>query len=367
MSNMDRLSRGQLRNTIGTGRIIPAGLLVVSGYLISLLFFCENWNKIPTIGWSNNSERSYKYPQNLSKNEVPSVDLSQFQVCRPNEWSSYVCQGPEYDKFADKMEALIAVLDQKDSALGKPILWGKRRISPFPDNTTVLAVGNSHTRQILQTLVCQYPVLQMVDMDSNSTEITRRGSYYYAEFVNHAKLHLVTNHAIFYSRKWRKYLRQMTGISTIDGIIVGQINSMNDAYNTSFMSLMMEKTSKLEDADFASVDPPQLQEFTDFYDGPIVAHSLMCYWGYDNYYPMNDFVQPLDRTNVGLVNGRAYIGMLGECSTNEWQKVGVCGTDSTAHRCIGERGGHPDLLAWDIVEALNDMMKLGIRYEPKWW
>jgi hypothetical protein len=192
-------------------------------------------------------------------------------------------------------------------------------------------------------------------MESNTTNAIRRGSYYFFEFVNHAKLHLVTNHALFYSRKWRHYLQQMTGLNRLDFMIVGQTNRITDSYNTSFMDLMMEKTSKLEDADFTSVDPPQVPEFAAFFGGPIVAHSLMCYWGYDNYYHMNDMVQQLQRDNVRVIHARQNIPMLGECSSNNWKSVGICGTDPSGHRCIGQRGGHPDLVAWDIIESLNDM------------
>jgi hypothetical protein len=291
---------------------------------------------------------------------------SDFQVCRPSAWTSYACEGPEYDAFAEKLEALLKIFEQQDSALGKSIQWGKRRNSPFPDNATILAVGNSHTRQILQTLTCQYKVVQTIDMESNTTEISRRGSYYLTVFANHAKLHLITNHALFYSRKWLTYLHEMTGLSNIDAMIVGQINGMAEAYNTSFMDLMIEKTSHLEDADFTSVNPPQLKQFAEFYSGPIIAHSLMCYWGYDNFHTMTDVVRSINRPNVQMVNGRAYTGMLGECSTNNWLSVGVCGTDASAHRCVGDRGGHPDLLAWDIVEALNGLVDPMKNIVPSW-
>jgi hypothetical protein len=343
--------------------LLSIGLLVVGLVSIRSLSKNRTHSSIDTV--TQERKQGWNFGQSSVKG-TPTSHESEFQICRAGVWMSYVCEGPEYEAFAAKLDALLKIYEQQDSALSKPIHWGKRKNSPFPDNSTILAVGNSHTRQILQTLTCQYDVLQTIDMDSNSTEVMRRGSYYVTVFANHAKLHLVTNHALFYSRKWRKYLQEITGLSHVDAMIVGQINGMTEAYNTSFMDLMIEKTSRLEDADFRSIDPPQLKQFAEFFSGPIIAHSLMCYWGYDNFYGMNDVVQSCNRNNVQMINGRSYVGMLGECSTNNWRSIGVCGTDVSAHRCVGDRGGHPDLLAWDIVEALNGLVAPNKKIIPNW-
>jgi hypothetical protein len=366
-------NRRSLRKHHDTNRIhVNGGRLLLSlssGLLVVCLISIRNQSENRThssigIITQEETKSSFRGQSYVKVNALE--EGSKFQICQPSASTSYVCEGPEYDAFAEKLEALLKIFEQQDSALSKPVSWGKRRNSPFPDNSTILAVGNSHTRQILQTLICQYKVLQMIDMESNTTEVSRRGSYYFTEFANHAKLHLITNNALFYSHKWRTYLQEMTGLSRIHAMIVGQINGMTEAYNTSFMDLMIEKTSHLEDADFTSVAPPQLEQFAEFYSGPIVAHSLMCYWGYDNFYGMNDFVQSFNRPNVQMVNGRAYIGMLGECSTDNWLSVGVCSTDASSHRCVGDRGGHPDLLAWDIVEALDGLLYPIKEFTPRW-
>lgn len=71
-------------------------------------------------------------------------------------------------------------------------------------------------------------------------------------------------------------------------------------------------------------------------------------------------VEKIKRDNVRLINGRQYIGVLGECSSDKWQGgAGTCENDPNAHRCVGARGGHPDLVAWDVVENLHDLLNRG--------
>ena len=79
------------------------------------------------------------------------------------------------------------------------------------------------------------------------------------------------------------------------------------------------------------------------------------------------------------INGRKYIPILGECSTNIKNANAAAaegaaeGTTKTAkyecdtivasntshsghHRCTGLYGGHPDLIAWDIIETLYSVL-----------
>jgi len=126
-------------------------------------------------------------------------------------------------------------------------------------------VGNSHTRQICQVIGCQYETLQYIEPELNNTQIDemRRGAYYLIKFRNHAKLHLVTNHALFYSRRWVEYLEEMVHqkLTTFDAILVGKINTYLEAFKTSVMEIMKEKNSKLKDADFETIPPPTLVDF----------------------------------------------------------------------------------------------------------
>jgi hypothetical protein len=296
-----------------------------------------------------------------------------FQVCHATDSLLYFCEGPKYDHFADKFEAFLSNVthyhDENSSQVShhtfttgsKSHCWGKRKF-PFPANATILAVGNSHTRQVLLSIKCQYPTLQYHEPAFNETEsnatVKRRSTYYVIEFLNHAKMHLLTNHALFYSRKWRQYLESMVKmkLESFDLLIVGKINTFNEAFNSSFMVLMMEKAAELEEADFKTVPPPTLYEFAHLYSGPIVAHSMMADYGRDILnQEMLGLVKRVNRPNLHFVNGRTYIPLLGEeCASDQWDQISDCLPKASQHRCIGRRGGHPDLVAWDIIEAVHN-------------
>jgi hypothetical protein len=306
-----------------------------------------------------------------------SISLSEYRLCRvpPDATVGYVCRGSEYEAFADKLEALVL----EEGTVGPASLWGRRDF-PFPANSTILAVGNSLTRQVFQGLACQYEdrgLLSWIDRESNSANLMRRGTFYEGTFENGSKLYLVTNHAMFYSPRWPEYLREMIGIQdwnvvgrknhSLDGLIVGHINLFMNAYNTSFMELMKEQTKNWEGANFETVSPPTLLDFASVYDGPILGVSMMADWSsYDqDYYEMSEQVgkirevsdsSPAGGGRIDLVHGRKYIPQLGECGSNDWMDVGKCVEAPDMHRCIGSRGGHPDLVLWDALEALNRLL-----------
>jgi hypothetical protein len=253
-------------------------------------------------------------------------------------------------------------------------MWGKRS-DPFPDGSITLVVGNSLTRQIFQSLPCQYDdnntgggggaLVEWIDWtaQSNDIDIMRRGTFYEGRFRNGAKIFLVTNHALFYSKKWLTYLQDLikVPIENVDQLVVGHINHFMNAYNTSFMELMMEQTKKYDDANFETVSPPTLIDFANVYNGPIVGISMMADWSYydQDYSEMKEQVEKISGTNqqrkIKLIHGRRYINELGECGTNSWKDIGSCQDSPDSHRCIGSRGGHPDLILWDMLEAVHDI------------
>ncbi len=303
-----------------------------------------------------------------------------FHICHARKGYPYVCDGPKYDAFADKLEALLKGLvvpadmssgnstHTSGSPMGltlKPSTWGRRHHSPFPTNTTILAVGNSHTRQILYALHCQYKTLRFLEPErskmkkGNRVDKTRRSTYYLFEFLNHAKLHLVTNHAIFYSKHWLQYLEELVqlDLNKFDALVIGKMNTFQESSNTSFMKIMMKKTAQMKDADFVAISPPSLVHFAGLFHGPIVAHSMMSDWGKDQVNrQMIQMVHKLNRSNIEFVNGRHYVPLLGECGADVAHIVGHCENIPGAHRCHGLRGGHPDLVGWDIIEALNELL-----------
>eukprot|EP00339_Tiarina_fusa_P023216 CAMPEP_0117005862 /NCGR_PEP_ID=MMETSP0472-20121206/6303_1 /TAXON_ID=693140 ORGANISM="Tiarina fusus, Strain LIS" /NCGR_SAMPLE_ID=MMETSP0472 /ASSEMBLY_ACC=CAM_ASM_000603 /LENGTH=369 /DNA_ID=CAMNT_0004707177 /DNA_START=16 /DNA_END=1125 /DNA_ORIENTATION=+ len=314
-----------------------------------------------------------RFPKIRSQSSLELERLSRFsanayRLCRvpPDQVLGYVCQGPEYDAFADKLAKFVT-----EEAPSRPDTWGTRRF-PFPANSTILAVGNSITRQVFQNLPCQYPdaVISWVDRDANTTNAMRRSSFYEGTFANGAKLYLVTNHAMFYSPKWPELLGRFLGVGrlddrSIDAIIVGRLNHYSDAYNTSFMEVMKEQTKDWDAANFETVPPPNILDFGKQYDGPIVGMSMMADWSWRDQDHI-DVISQIDqlrnltnghRENIRRVHGRRYMPRLGECGSNTWWEVSKCVEAPEDHRCIGARGGHPDLIAWDVVEEVHDLLQ----------
>ena len=147
--------------------MLPGKLIVpicVIGSILSLSFACIISQSCPHLSLLIEGTKETR-PSNIRGTSTrPSSNdqlLKEYQICRPSNWESYVCKGPTYDDFADKLEALLLDQEQARRQLSspprialerKPPLWGKRQDSPFPANTTILALGNSHTRQVLQAL-----------------------------------------------------------------------------------------------------------------------------------------------------------------------------------------------------------------------
>jgi len=291
-----------------------------------------------------------------------SRSFEELNFCRvqQDQTFGYVCRGSEYEDFADKLHGLI-----EDDSFHQPKHWGKRS-GPFPANSTLLAVGNSLTRQVFQALACQYQqsdsLVSWVDQESKSENFMNRGTFYKGTFKNGATLYLVTNHAMFYSPKWPEFLTnliQVDQLESLDGLIIGHINHFMNAYNTSFMDLMMKEAKNWDGADFQAVSPPVLSDFAKHYHGPIVGVSMMADWSsYDqDYFDMLAQHAIIDRSNVRIVHGRKYISHVGECASNNWKDVGTCEERPDSHRCIGSRGGHPDLIAWDTLETVSDLLE----------
>ena len=71
----------------------------------------------------------------------------------------YQCAGKPYDEF---MQKIYKFLETKSTSTTttittttSPSSWGKRTY-PIPEGKKILVMGNSHTRQVMTTLLCQY-------------------------------------------------------------------------------------------------------------------------------------------------------------------------------------------------------------------
>ena len=75
-----------------------------------------------------------------------------------------------------------------------------------------------------------------------------------------------------------------------------------------------------------------------------------------------------NRSNIRFVYSRKHVEVLGECSTDDHTGGAVCLSAADKqpegmrqsydmHRCTGYGGGHADLVAWDLMEELYDLLE----------
>jgi hypothetical protein len=115
--------------------------LILLVFLVASCFFFH----VPSLFSSQNHDSLLEQAmvKKLSSNTLGSAAVTEFHhICRvPKEQTGgYVCQGPEYEAFADNLEAFV-----NEESKCHPTTWGER-IIPFPSNSTILAAGNSLTR-----------------------------------------------------------------------------------------------------------------------------------------------------------------------------------------------------------------------------
>lgn len=298
--------------------------------------------------------------------DEPPLDL---HYCRVNKSNAperpYLCAGPAYENFTDRMNDY-ALLRRQDE---NQTLWGRRSF-PLPANKTVFMLGNSHTRQVYNTLLCEYNSMIYQSEDHGEFvggKYTTFGSSRSWYFRNNATLITLSNSPLVYSKKqWVSTFEKLfqRSFASFDAIIMGRFNRFE---NRSRYGREIIKYSKahpeLFDRDYSS---PTIESLAEMYQGPILAVPMFAPHG-------QDVMESAERAqkenpgrdNIKIVDARKHIEVLGECGSDDMHGIGVCleaGDKSVSrdptemHRCTGEKGGHPDLVAWDIVEELHHIL-----------
>ena len=178
------------------------------------------------------------------------------------------------------------------------MLWGKREF-PLDDNMTILAIGNSHLRQISKTIACQYAhQLKSIhylpsirdnntanttdddgdsdnDNDNNNDNNNNNIESFFLEFSNNARWISVTNQVVLYSKEWMELLEEFylnslypsssssssssstsqrsTGrgagllLKDIDAIIFGKFTTYKQAKGTNFERTMNDEEQAYND------------------------------------------------------------------------------------------------------------------------
>ena len=326
-----------------------------------------------TIARFKNEESSSSSKTTTQKEEEP------FHVCQQSLVTfadasqlkiSYQCQGPAYDNFTqfmwqyvhDKSEATTA----KQGADSWSPSWGRRRF-PFPANTSVLALGNSHTRQVMAAIPCQYHHVV------KSTTLHDGEFIHSYHFDNHATLTIVFNSPILYTQAWPRLLQValQRPIDSYHAIVVGEFNSIAKPQNTNFYRRTMAFFNDSNNTDEHAIQP-------DNPHGPMVAQvaaqtlsstlsiPLLALTSFDakRQVRLQKSAQRLQQQShnnnttriVDLYNGRYHVENLQhECGSDFQTAIpqSACFNQKNAksmHRCTGPLGGHADLVAWDVME-----------------
>lgn len=274
----------------------------------------------------------------------------------------FQCGGDVYDDFCKRLDHFASNTRQHGTT------WG-RRPNPLPSGTTVLVFGNSHTRQVAHEWFCQYQ--QSIDsVEQYTPEVA------VVRFDNDSTLISVTNSPVVYSRMWPSLLETALGrtFQSLDAIVLGKFNDFEDSVNTKFMETMMNLSSGVEGADFKNIAPPTLEDLAKVYSGPIVCVGMFATFpsakrALEEFYMTKTKLETSgDRTNVRIIDGRKYIPILGECGNDIRGdvpgEVGTCNEGEVPgmrhatlmHRCVGPCGGHPSLMAWDVIEVLRQLI-----------
>ena len=383
--------------------------------------------------------------ESSSKDEAL-FDLDEYRLCRidpaPQEGKppvlmkglsmqlEYQCAGDIYESFADDLEGLIQEQVQQSSTSAKGTSWGRRTsILPPPvkkrQNTTattsnntevnqeperaILVMGNSHTRQIISNVLCQYKeqiqkrtVLYSEDeYDESKVPVAKQMTKNIAmvvEFPHNVKIYIVVNCPFVYTHKWDKVLEDVLKrpLQSFDTVVVGRFNDAKASKGTSFEKNMkkMEKDHPEWALDFENVGGPTVKTVATKYDGPIVWMGMFAESGHHYHRKAIKEIEILknqtttastgslrksdnhstaQQRHLYAINSRQYIEVLkeklpentttlivDECAVDVRKFVSTCNTNTTdprytaGHRCMGHRGGHPDLVSWDLIDVLHE-------------
>jgi hypothetical protein len=177
---------------------------------------------------------------------------------------TFQCGGDEYYQFGrrilDLHQKLTTTTTTTQKQRSPPQLLLGRRDSPLPGkDKSILFIGNSHTRQQVETLLCQYS--DMLESGYFDTEETAAEGKVYLKHHNHT-IQWVTNNFAFYGHDWQNRLETLIDkpLADHDAIIVGRFNQLNESWNTTFYKQMLAFGAMDKSIDFEHIKPPNLEQ-----------------------------------------------------------------------------------------------------------
>jgi len=195
-------------------------------------------------------------------------------------------------------------------------------------------------------------------------------------------------------------------VSALDAIVLGDFNGFAERVQNGFATAVRDDIQyyfehdhlELEfdesALDFEHVDAPNVSQVAEVFTGPIIRMSGFAEYMQNTALDERDWVESHSsiggggcttsatirgggdrkndggglRDNIVYLDGRKYVDDLGlECGGDNGDPLNRCHEtgDSISenmrepknmHRCQGSMGGHPDLVAWDVVEMLYALL-----------
>lgn len=244
--------------------------------------------------------------------------------------------------------------------------YGTRRsLIPYPRNTNILTLGNSHTRQIFTALACQY---QDAIVQSEKKELDEERELIFSLGPNaNLTFTLLVNHPAFYSKRWKANLEEILHrpLKDFDALIVGKFNYYKPEFSSSKQWTTAreyaEKNPRYEvELDRCSKGIP-FENLLGAYQGPLVYMSMMAEYGDREFQQGLQIIEMANRTNsVHVVNARDHVDepefMQRECAyPGSGPLVEDCVETKDGNRCFGDKGGESDIAAYEVVEELWDI------------
>lgn len=319
--------------------------------------FESSWRDHPELAWI--SDTGWQFARHPQFDVVAEKgDTRQTPPLR-----RHFCRGPHYEAFVQRLYTHVT----DDQAPLEGPSWGRRRrrttALPAGHNNRVLAVGNSHLRQTVYAWLTQlgsavrrvtrlyHHYAVRVDLEDTNTTTT-----------TYTTVYVLTNTHVPYAGaddEWATAILNLTQRSSLDDfdvIVVGNDNPCQPYY--------LERFAR----DFPNVS-------CDYHTPPTPADWIQrahrsrlvfvtSFMGRHLYRRDVDWLRTVVRLRnhssssshrVGFLYGRHHVEALsheGSESDDDDSDVACPTCNVNGHRCVGAWGGHPDLVAWDLIEWL---------------
>ena len=304
--------------------------------------------------------RDLVFPSEAEPGQLQSNSFNKTTTTIPVD---YQCTGEAYENYTSHY--LKPYARSAAERIDYPLTWGRRPF-PLPSEVSILVLGNSHTKQTVIALLCQYAdiVQTVTPLGPSDIDPLNISFFFEVRFLNNASMVFLGNHPLAYSKTWFDNIRRFDphhrALQDYDVVVLGQFNQYNPKYRNSLLFSMIlsfqRRHPSLIDVEH---DPcPSLIDLARQYNKAILVMPMFAgfarTWTEQVIKDAQQLRSSQNRSNIGVIRTRGHILSMGaECgSSADRTSIGACINNSGAHRCTGRSGGDADLMAWDLVESL---------------